>query len=653
MIHVHLRVQLTLVGPILTQSTSAGRMGLDAVMARTAVGRPYLPYSQVRGKLRQALEELADRNGRPEQQAIADLVPFWFGPRRVRSDADHERGALNFSDFVHPVPKDDSSTRTRIRIDQDTGAAQEKMMMVLDSPFQVGETASFVGEIRCFCGSIKEAENTVKFVLAGLRWIRQIGAERTIGFGRVQSVEPLDLTITELEAQPKSAQADIQKCFDAACGTTSPPQKVSYHWCSTVTTPAQTTRFLLRLRPKGPFCLGGVRRGDNLFDSEEIIPGGAILGTLATMWRQTSGLSATQHQVEPTVGKWNKLAENFAKLVITHAFPCKRGLNSRPCAIPLSLAAAEPWHDDNPNKLYDVALCSRPRLIPEADTNRPPVFQPDWKTHVVGKTAKTAFGWTDLPSELRVRTAIDAGTLKAADEQLFAYKMVLPDEHEWLAYLDLFNVAASEQHAVLVELKQLLAAGLGPIGKTKMNAEVSIEPVSNVQPKWVSDPAPLPAGGWVVTLQTPSVLCKADDLQDSTGDGLFQGYQSTWNALSGGALRLRHFFARQLLSAPRFAGRLPRNTSGQYYPFVLTDAGSTFVLDATGDKKVAQSMIEEWLERGVPVRQDLLGGSAADADWQRCPYLNRHGYGEISVNPPWLKGQASIDMPIRLKDETP
>ena len=654
MIHVCLKIQLTLIGPIMTQSTSAGRMGLDAVMARTVAGHPYLSYSQVRGKLRQALEELADFNGGADQAAIANLVAFWFGPRRGSNDTDLERGALNFSDFVHPIPRDDSSTRTRIRIDSDTGSVQERMMVVLDSPFQVGEEASFVGEIRCICGSAEQAEATVKYVLAGLRWVRQIGAERTVGFGRVQSVELSELTISELAPHSKSARADIPKCFDSLFAVTHSQRQVNYRWSAPPVMPQQNTRYAMRIRPRGPFCIAGQRPGDNLFDSEVVISGGVILGVLATMWRLASDAPPTQYTVEPRAGgKWNTLAKNFAKLTFTHAFPSGMGTNIRPCVSPLSLAAAEPWPSDIPDTLYDIALCTRPRLIPEtqSNTHRPPVFQPDWKTHVVGKEADKMSGWTDVPRQLRVRTSIDANTLRAADEQLFAYQMIVPDQHEWLAFLDLRDVPGMERSAVLTELKQLLAAGLGPLGKTKIDAEVNFEPATNVHPKWASDPNPLPSGEWVVTLQTPAVLCAADDLRDPTGDGLHKGYQATWDELSGGAFRLQRFFARQSLSAPRFAGQLPKNSAGQYYPFVLTDAGSTFVLKAVADTTAAQAKIEEWLAMGVPVREELLSGTATAPDWQRCPYLNRHGYGEISVNLPWLTGQSSDDMPRLLKDE--
>jgi hypothetical protein len=41
---------------------------------------------------------------------------------------------------------------------------------------------------------------------------------------------------------------------------------------------------------------------------------------------------------------------------------------------------------------------------------------------------------------------------------------------------------------------------------------------------------------------------------------------------------------------------------------------------------------------------------AGDA-WKHCPALDRHGFGEISCNPPWLLGTMSEpDWPTLLRD---
>ena len=123
--------------------------------------------------------------------------------------------------------------------------------------------------------------------------------------------------------------------------------------------------------------------------------------------------------------------------------------------------------------------------------------------------------------------------------------------------------------------------------------------------------------------------------------------------LSGNTLRLERFFAKQSLSNARFAGRLPRD--GQYYyPFILTDEGSTFVfkLAEMGDVSKAQDIVQTWLHHGIPLARTLASGFGpiSDPDWKKCPILDRHGFGEITVNSPWLCNSKEIDKPIKLQD---
>ena len=139
MIHFQLDVHLKLVGPVLTQSTNAGEFGVDAVMARDSQGKPYLPYSLIRGKLRQALEELEGALAADDAKHFPGDVVHWFGPRTRSREDDHarhergelfnERGALFFTDFKHPQEKPLDPLISRIQMDPETGAAAERMLI--------------------------------------------------------------------------------------------------------------------------------------------------------------------------------------------------------------------------------------------------------------------------------------------------------------------------------------------------------------------------------------------------------------------------------------------------------------------------------------------------------------------------------------------
>ncbi len=667
MIHLRIDVGLTLIGPILTQATSAGAFGIDAAMARDRRGRPYLPYSLVRGKLRQAFEEIQDALGDPGERALfRAAITRWFGPRSEESDSNNQRGTLFFSDFVHPDTRREGQLLSRIKIDQATGAVERRMVMVVDTPFQYGEPAEFRGAVRCVCVDEVQAEQDLQWLGAGLRWLTQLGACRTIGFGRVGSVHVDHVDLTELVPQDEDGPARDKGVLDPPTPENSPATRTVRHSCrlpdAAWSSDPAITHYALRIRPRGLLCIGGPRKRTNVFKSDAVIPGGALLGALATTYCTATGSSMATNEVTPLPGRpWQALARDFAKLRFTHAFPTARGSNERPVVAPLSLAVAEPAYGDIPDRFYDVALCSRPRLIPHGEESRPPVFAPDWKRHVVTKAAEKRFGWPEIHMEVRVRTAIDPGKLRAETERLFGYEMVDPDGLDWLTTLDLSGVAPQDRARVLADIQHLLSAGLAPLGKTKVDADVQFGPPSGFQPTVPSDVNPLPGHRWAITLQTPALLCHPRDpmwsSDTSPRENLHAGYDRIFNAISGGRLQLERFFATQSLSNTYFARGRPRDERGHYYPFVLTDPGSTFVLRGHGDTAGAQQTIATWLAHGIPLARSIAKSidrgfdpDSGDA-WKHCPILNRHGFGEIIVNPPWLMNTVpGSDWPTVLQD---
>ena len=654
MIHLRMHIRLVLLGPVLVQSNSHTVLGVDAVMARNSHGKPYIPYTNVRGKLRQALEEIASIAALPEFGEVRRLVPLMFGPRSADSDFQQERGILNLTDFVCPEARPCVEVRTRIQLDPDTGTAKKRMLQVLDSPWDIDEEAVFDGQISCICSSRSQADSIMRRVIAGLKWVKQLGAERTVGFGRLERVEvcKVDLTYLTDVSDPISNVKPLPSGHEISVG------EISVHEIS-VSRPApsmldsKTGRFAIRLRPKSPFCIGGVRKGGNLFSSEEIIPGSVILGALATMWQSGSGLSASDYQVRGGVGQWQGLGQYFERITVSHAFPTNRCSSKRPTVMPLALVAAEPWSADIPTQLYDVSLCASPTLVGvsvDSSDIRPPVFRSDWKRHAIDPD-KDLGKWPHVERELRVRTAIDASSLRSAASQLFAYESIVPEDLEWCCYLDLSEIPTLEdRNKALKDLIAMCSGGFGPFGKTKAWADIELVDASNVQATCNSSLEPIDGDLWIVTLQTPALLCNSRAITDQTGEELAKAYRETWGELSQGTCELVRFFASQSLTAPRFARRLPRDSSGNYSPFVLTDSGSTFVLKATGDHERVKASLTKWLQYGLPVSSRFLEdfGDANEPDWQRCPYLNRHGYGEIVVNLPWFY-QSQSGYPIVLK----
>ena len=205
-----------------------------------------------------------------------------------------------------------------------------------------------------------------------------------------------------------------------------------------------------------------------------------------------------------------------------------------------------------------------------------PSFFKDWKSR---NDVDAHFGWYRPERELRVRTAIDRRRRKAKEEQLFAYEMVNPKGFIWHANVDLHGVPADQQQAVETQLLEILSLGLQGVGKTKSSAEMDVRPQGSIKPLHTGQVLPR-EGLWIITLQTPALICDPARLDESSGHReLHQAYASAWTELSGSSIILVRFFAEQSLAGGYYLHQ--RFQSGKpYNPYVLTEPGSVFVLTA-------------------------------------------------------------------------
>ena len=238
----------------------------------------------------------------------------------------------------------------RIRMDEDRGAADHGAMQVIESPFAPGKLVHFTGAMRYLARDKPEADTIQSQIAYGLRWVTNLGGERTVGFGRLVEVritaEHRALTFAPLPA--------------AAA--------------------AETLPFTLRLL--GPFCVSKRRVADNLFESEIILSGGVLRGTLATTLKRLAGLQRNAVIDEHIGAPWHELGAYFNHLRFTHAFPAPEQAHSRPVVAPLSLVK------DRHDKVYDMVLCEGPGLL--GNPPRAPSFKVDWKT---SDDVSQEFGW--------------------------------------------------------------------------------------------------------------------------------------------------------------------------------------------------------------------------------------------------------------------
>lgn len=473
-------ISLTLRGPLLTQSSSPGQLGLDVVVARNHNNQVYIPGTLVSGKIRQSLEELQD--------AIKnENTPVWFAPDQDNwlgksSENDFAKTKrLFFSDFVldgdDPLP----ITRYRIEIDAERGSVSKHQLAMLESPFVSGETYTFTGQVHFF-SSPEKAAVIRQHLNAAIKWFSHLGAFRSIGFGQIEN-------------------AAITKINDAEIlpNTTSIPVKLS----------SVPVRIGLCIQPEYPFCLAGKPNANNLFNSDIIIPGGAIKGCIATTWNHL--LAQQKGRIDSTDARYKELRENFSKLRISHAFPGHVN-NKRPVVAPLSLVKTS-----KTSAFYDVAQLNRPCLIGD----QPPDFAVDWKD--TGETLKDYpwpyirfkdWGWDSLKSELRVRTAIDREKLRSKESELFAYEQIIPDGKHWYSELDLSRIVDAQTRGIVLEqLRALCTQGVIGLGKTK--TPLQIEFIEHIEPVILNNLNPIDNNLWLITLQTDTLLGSPDKLDES------------------------------------------------------------------------------------------------------------------------------------------
>lgn len=588
MLYVTLTVTLTVVGPVLTRASAGGPLGVDAVAARTPAGRLCLPFSLVKGRLRQAWKEIGTALSPAIDAAELDRL---LGAKSTNGDRP-SRGRLRFSDFECAETDVGDGRLHRIKIDPDRGAAIEGALQVIERPIGVDERVAFTGRIEFLAPDGTEAERVRRQVEMGLRWIPSFGGERAVGFGRLADVA-----------------VELQKP-ELALGVASPETKgpEAAFWDLVVTATES-------------FCVARRSPSHNVFESDTILSGAVLKGAIASAVNAASGRDPGAALDHTLAGPLSTLARNFDRLRFTHAFPATGGTRVRPVVLPLSLVK------DGNGDWCDVALVEQPKLIGKPP--RAPVFAVDWKDD---SDVRKSFGWLEPARELRVRTAIDWGRRRAMDEQLFAYDMVVPAGLEWLAHLDLTGVPAAERAAVVGQLGQVLDSVPVRIGKTKARTEIAIRPDKTLCPKWPSGVEPID-GRWLVCLQSPALLTDPSRLDEGSGEAdLRAAYEAAWNELHGGRLTLERFFASQSLRGGYLVHRF--QPGRPYNPFLLTDAGSVFVFVPAESAAAAdvESIMRRWLDHGLPLprwAKERYGDS-----WQTCPFRREEGFGEVAVNLP-------------------
>ncbi|MBK6744818.1 MAG: hypothetical protein IPG66_18435 [Hydrogenophilales bacterium] len=582
----HFTLSLTLTAPFLTQSSGAAAFGLDAAVARDHLGRPILPNTLVVGNLSHAWQSMHALG-----VAEAEDCLTWLGTGSG-DDAGHfepMRKSLHIDDLVGSDPSGDH-TLQRIRVDREHSAVDKGALMIAEQPWAPGSELTFTGKVRFF-GHADEAQRLTHALRAALHWAGQLGAERGVGFGAIK-------------------QTQFDKVAAPAANTA-------------IQAPtAHGAQLPFALAFEHPFCLAERNLDNNLFASSEVIPGGALKGALADAWAHLLGKKAGSPIEAGFDSARPALSQHYTDILFRHAIPgtAKQAANVPPCSL-VKIGDGQ---------FRDIAALEEPGLI----NGQAPEFAVDWKGKDHAKV-RHHFGWPNLERDLRVRTAIDIATGRAKKAQLFAYESIVPDGSvRWHGAILLDRVDKADQDRVMAELVSLLADlghEIGPLGKTKAFAR--LEAVTSA----IAEAQPRNDGLWIVTLQTPALLGDWRELDEAAGaEDMEALYRCYFSEASDGALELVRDYARQRLAGGKYLHNRFRKGK-PYTPWLLTEAGSVFVLKANnGD---SQACVESWLSKHLPTPDWLLAEASSAPAWRAIPYLPEGGYGQIAVNLPCHDGK--------------
>ena len=620
-------------GPVITKSSAIGPWGCDMVFSRDPAGRLLFSGDHVQGKLREIFDRIKAEAFRDEQEklrsrndeliATGATTEDWEESRSRQLSAAAKRYPAVFSDFIAlaGAPGPGEHTITRVKIDDDSGAAAEGALRVIDCPVAPGEQILFRGDVRFFAACETTAWRQLDTVLSALRSIASLGADQSVGMGSLIGVGLVRTCVTRfLEIVARAAAI-------------------------------QTSDADLHLSFADPLCCPrGVVNG-NIFESEDDIPGEAIKGAVAHCLRQITGLTDVSRDLGeiPDSHPFGLLCRHLDKVFIRRARPSPAS-GVRNCVPPLSLA----FLDD---QLADMALAPTDKLV----NGSAPAFVHDWKAKQ-STIVNERFGKHYPSQELRVRTAIESPRRRAKDHNLFAYRLIRPEGTVWKtrvttkpgADAETDSLPTDKQLEVMRQLNALLGTGWLHVGKTSARGTGAL-----AMPQPSQDPAPILLAGkphFVVTLQAPAVMLDPRRLwstDHADGPSLDELYAEYWqeqcpdlkplsdrryvkHRLVGGYQAWRFRFEPTCdadLSAVNRSDRVGRQRTLPYNPSLLTEEGSVFVftvqpaaIDACVDK------LAEWCRHGLDLPSWAV--KAYGATHHTNPFRPDVGYGEIAVNLP-------------------
>jgi hypothetical protein len=597
------KVTLTVLGPFLTAAPVPAGFGFDKSFHRDFRGRPAIPSSHIKGKLRMSMEEI----GEAIEPDLMISVKELFGNQIKSGSYEPERGRLKISDFIvlenAPGPdeignKAGMKKRTRTAIDPASGTAAEHQLRTFEDRFSSGKEITCLGEISFHAADPADAQKIANLVRIGFAWLPNLGSEKGVGFGRLKTVQVL----LQSQADPATTVG--------VCG-------------------GKHGRLHLRITPLEPIAVGGVQKPRTYYaEAERAISGGAIKGALAAglnrAFGQTESRELTQQNADD-YRDYEKLVEHFSLIRVTHAFPTFAG-NKRPVRLPLSTV-------DVDGMQYDAALSEENTPM---RGERSPLYFIDWKEpqDYIGAA---------FPEEVSLtHTEIDDQSRRSRHGHLFTETYLSPlddkgEPVEWVSNVDFSNVPEEVREETACQFSTSVKLFLDGLGRE--NHRVKVISRAGYAEAAASSKDLIQDGLALVTLQSDALMLdpvKVSKLRP--GQDLLKLYAEYWDEISGSSVQLVDFFAHQSFKGGylyhRYLGALERTRNPNHYrPYYLTNAGSLFKLEVKNEAK-ARKCLTGWFQMGLdlPKWAEAEYNQFGDAIWKACPFVRENGYGEIAVN---------------------
>jgi len=595
-----LKVKLTLKAPLISSGGGDVTRGWNRIFYRNSDGKLALQGSHVKGKLREAINELTKMN------IVKSVnVDELFGKENGAGQYLPETAALLFTDFLY-AGKEETSKLTKVSINSQTGASKENFLQVMENIVPSGSLTEWNGKIVFFAADDNAAKSIANNLTLGVKWMTAMGGAKGSGCGRLEEV-----------------QAGLQPA--------QPTEQIS------AVLPVNRDLGLI-FEFENDLFVGGITKKTSYAESQQVIPGAMIKGALAKFLNQLCGINQLANvidaQNQPVEQQFPILAECFSDIHFSHAFPTPPGATARPVTLPFSIIQVSA---KNSSKKPFVDVASKAFSFPDDNGNgKAPLFQIDWKSD---DGLKADFGWANCEIINKTRTAIDAKTRRAKADKLYTFQYLTPYAKDkqttqgkvrWLAYVRFPEMDDGKLQMLTDEFYRIMGFGWNTMGKR--SARFVCHFVGGRSPaKILSSSDVFKNGEAVVSLQTDALLFDGSNLASQRNNlDLHRVYNDYWQHATKQSCELVRFFARQKLMGGYLAKRY--RLTPQYYPFVLTEAGSVFVLRAKNIENATNYLLR-LQEDGLPLPNDIAQRVPSDKQpWQVCPFVRENGYGEINLN---------------------